>query len=92
MIRKLMNWNAEDNWNIPGIYFAEDQALVYNLAAAYEPKAKGGWNAKRAREAAAATAEQAISAAASGKDTATEGPDDGSTAYDRYLSQTEGEF
>ena len=23
MVRKLMDWNAEDNWNVPGIYFAE---------------------------------------------------------------------
>ena len=29
MIRKMANWSAEDNWNIPGVYFAEDDALVW---------------------------------------------------------------
>ena len=37
MIRKMANWAAEDNWNIPGIYFAEDDALVYDVSAAYKP-------------------------------------------------------
>ena len=27
MIRKMANWSAEDNWNIPGIYFAEDDMM-----------------------------------------------------------------
>lgn len=27
MIRKMANWSAEDNWNIPGIYFAEVMLL-----------------------------------------------------------------
>ncbi len=53
MVRKMMSWNEEDNWNIPGIYFADEQAIVYNLESAYAPKAKGGWAAKREREAAA---------------------------------------
>ncbi len=52
LVRKMMNWNGEDNWNIPGIYFADEQAIVYNLESAYAPKAKGGWAAKREREAA----------------------------------------
>lgn len=42
MIRKMANWSAEDNWNIPGIYFAEDDALVYDVSAAYRPSPKGG--------------------------------------------------
>lgn len=29
MVRKLMDWNAEDNWNVPGIYFAEEQGIMY---------------------------------------------------------------
>ena len=28
MVRKLMDWNAEDNWNVPGIYFAEEQGIM----------------------------------------------------------------
>ena len=60
MVRKLMDWNAEDNWNVPGIYFAEEQGIMYALESAYAPKAKGGWAARREREAAAALAESSI--------------------------------
>ena len=56
MIRKMANWSAEDNWNIPGIYFAEDDALVYDVSAAYRPSPKGGWTVKRQKEEAAAAA------------------------------------
>lgn len=54
MIRKMANWSAEDNWNIPGIYFAEDDALVYDVGEAYKPTPKGGWTVKRQKEEAAA--------------------------------------
>ena len=54
MIRKMANWSAEDNWNIPGIYFADDEALVYDVGAAYKPSPKGGWTVKRQKEEAAA--------------------------------------
>ena len=60
MVRKLMDWNAEDNWNVPGIYFAEEQGIMYALESAYAPRAKGGWAARREREAAAALAESSI--------------------------------
>ena len=62
MIRKMANWSAEDNWNIPGIYFADDEALVYDVSAAYKPSPKGGWTVKRQKEeaAAAALAEAAV--------------------------------
>lgn len=56
MIRKMANWSAEDNWNIPGIYFAEDDALVYDVGAACKPTPKGGWTVKRQKEEAAAAA------------------------------------
>ena len=56
MIRKMANWSAEDNWNIPGIYFAEDDALVYDVGVAYKPTPKGGWTVKRQKEEAAAAA------------------------------------
>lgn len=56
MIRKMAGWSAEDNWNIPGIYFADEEALVYDLSAAYKPVARGGWTAKRQKEAAAEAA------------------------------------
>lgn len=61
MIRKLMSWQQAENWNIPGIYFADEQALVYDLASAYRPAPKGGWSVKRQQEEAAAAAEQSIS-------------------------------
>ena len=40
MIRKMTNWNAEDIWNVPGIYFAEEEALVYDLNTATAPASK----------------------------------------------------
>ena len=54
MIRKMANWSAEENWNVPGIYFAEENALVYDVSTAYKPAPKGGWIAKRQKEANAA--------------------------------------
>ena len=56
LIRKMGEWSEEDNWNVPGIYFADEQALVYNLGAAFRPSPRGGWTAKRQKEAAAAAA------------------------------------
>lgn len=50
MIRKMANWSGEDSWNIPGIYFADDDAIVYDVGAAYKPSPKGGWKAKRQKE------------------------------------------
>ena len=62
MIRKMANWYAEDNWDIPGIYFADYEALVYDVSAVYKPSPKGGWTVKRQKEeaAAAALAEAAV--------------------------------
>lgn len=51
MIRKLMGWGEEESWNVPGIFLAEERALVYSLESSYRPKPKGGWAVKRAREA-----------------------------------------
>ena len=56
MIRKMANWTAEDNWNIPGIYFADEDALIYDLNTAYKPSQKGGWTIKRQNEKAAVAA------------------------------------
>lgn len=50
MIRKMANWSAEDNWNVPGIYFAEDNALVYDVNVAYRPSLRGGRPAKCQKE------------------------------------------
>ena len=65
----MANWSAEDNWNIPGIYFADDEALVYDVSAAYKPSPKGGWTVKRQKEeAAAALAEAAAADSTEGDD------------------------
>lgn len=60
MIYKMMNWNPEDNWNVPGIYFAKENCIIYDCKAAYEPVAKGGWAAKKEREAALDDASKAM--------------------------------
>ncbi len=57
VIRKLTGWSEDENWSIPGIYFAEEHGIMYDLTTAYKPKPRGGWAAKRAKEAAAAAAE-----------------------------------
>lgn len=41
MVRKLMQWDEEMVWNVPGVYLAEDKAIVYDLKSAYEPVKKG---------------------------------------------------
>lgn len=50
VIRKMALWSAEDNWNIPGVYFAEEDAIVYDVNAAYKPSSRGGWTARRQKE------------------------------------------
>lgn len=62
MIRKWGGWSAEENWNIPGIYFSEDKALVYDVKTAVPPAEKhGGWDVKRQKEAEAAAAAAKVS-------------------------------
>lgn len=36
-IRRMGGWGADEAWNIPGIYFAEDNGLVYDVRTAFEP-------------------------------------------------------
>lgn len=51
IIRKMANWSPQESWNVPGVYFAEDNALVYDIAAAYKPRSNGGgWTRKRQKE------------------------------------------
>lgn len=40
LVCKTMGWN-DPNWNIRGIYFADEQAIVYALESAYKPKPRG---------------------------------------------------
>jgi hypothetical protein len=60
MIRKMANLSAEENWNVPGVYFAGDNALVYDMSTAYKPASKGGWVAKNQKAVAVAAAEAAV--------------------------------
>lgn len=60
MVRKLMGWKDDENWNVPGIYFADEHGIMYDLKTAYSPKPKGGWAVKREREAAAEAAMTAL--------------------------------
>ena len=40
LVCKTMGWE-NPNWNIPGIYFADEQAIIYALESAYEPRPRG---------------------------------------------------
>ena len=47
IVRKLADWAPEEIWNVPGIFFASENAIVYDLSTAYPPKPqKGGWKKK----------------------------------------------
>lgn len=50
LVCKTMGWE-NPNWNIPGIYFADEQAIVYALESAYAPKVRGSSASKREKEA-----------------------------------------
>ena len=50
MLRKTADWSAEDNWNVPGVYFADEEALVYDMNAAYKPDVRRGRGAKHLKE------------------------------------------
>lgn len=55
LIRRMADWSEEEAWSVPGIYLAEEKALVYDLKTARKPEYKGGgWPAKRRKEAEAA--------------------------------------
>lgn len=34
MIRELMDWSKEESWNIPGIYLADENTIMYDLSTA----------------------------------------------------------
>lgn len=54
MIRKMAGWDTDkqQSWNIPGIYFAEEQAIVYDVSTAKKPAQYAGWETRRAKQAA----------------------------------------
>ena len=36
-----MNWSKEENWNVPGIYLADENAIMYDLSTVVKPKKEG---------------------------------------------------
>ncbi len=63
MIYKMMGWDINDKWNVPGIYFAKESCIIYDCNSAYEPVAKGGWGAvKNSIAQAEAKGEEALKA------------------------------
>lgn len=43
MIRKMAEWDADEKWNIPGAYFADEGAIVYDVKTAVPPAEKRGF-------------------------------------------------
>lgn len=41
LVRRMAGWEADQVWNVPGIYFAEDNGLVYDVRTAYKPVPRG---------------------------------------------------
>jgi len=46
-IRAVAGWGENDTWNIPGVYSAKDDAIIYDLQRAVRPSGRGGWAAGR---------------------------------------------
>jgi len=38
----MMDWSKEENWNIHGIYLADENALLYDLSTAVKPNSRMG--------------------------------------------------
>ena len=46
-IRAVAGWGEDYTWNIPGVYSAKDDAIIYDLQRAVRPSGRGGWVADR---------------------------------------------
>lgn len=42
-IRAVTGWGEDDTWNIPGVYSAKDDAIIYDFQRAIRPSGRGGW-------------------------------------------------
>ena len=42
IVRRLAGWTPIENWNIPGIFFANENAIIYDLSTAFTPNSKKG--------------------------------------------------
>lgn len=55
VVRKIMEWEPNQNMNAPGAIFRDEGVIIFSLEQSYVPVPKGGgWAAKRQAEAAAA--------------------------------------
>lgn len=46
MLRKMANWGTGETWNVPGVYFAADGGIIYDLNTAVKPRIKTGGRQK----------------------------------------------
>lgn len=46
-VRKIMVWDSNASWNVPGAIFADEGVIIFSLEQAYAPVPKGGWAAKK---------------------------------------------
>ena len=46
-IRAVAGWGEDYTWNIPGVYSAKDDAIIYDLQRVVRPSERGGWAAGR---------------------------------------------
>lgn len=46
-LRKIMDWAADETWNIIGRYSTGDDAIIYDLHTALKPSGRGGKSAER---------------------------------------------
>lgn len=43
-LRRIAGWSAGETWNIIGSYSAKDNAIIYDLHAAFKPSSRSGWS------------------------------------------------
>lgn len=46
-LRGIAGWAEGETWNIIGRYAAGDDAIIYDLHAAFKPSGRGGWSTGR---------------------------------------------
>ena len=44
--RKMAGWTPAEDWNVPGIFFADENAIIYDLSTAFAPRPKTGGRKK----------------------------------------------
>ena len=59
LVRKVMGWSAEDSWSIPGIIFANERGILYDLGSGKQTKPRGKWAKKETIVSSEATPDEA---------------------------------